>query len=332
MPRTSDTRQNPEPLTRLTRLYLYDEPEAPGLDVDHLGGYLAAVLPACEAHPRSDFLTHHLARFTDEQRETLGEQLLGQLQRARVTNLVPPALRDSLPAEDPVEAGWEEVYHSPSLQAVLHLLIPPEESHLSDLHLSLTNLRLGRWPAADRPFRLSPALFGEPNLLSLTSLLEGPETSREYQFLRVQMAMFGLEEGLEVVEDRFAPRMLAEGDPRLNETVKGLLLQAVFYRLFGEAFCPDPACRLYNATAQEELLEAQTGPGRDCARGTGSGCGRWRERRRGREAGEPHPRARSARAAPSPSPAAREEGTEGEVEKAVGGREGYGPKEGRHGT
>ncbi len=261
MARKRSTDETPEALTRLAHLYLYDEPEAPGLDVDYLGRYLAAVLPTCEAHPRTDFLTHHLARFSEEQRETLGEQLLGQFQRARVDNLAPPGLRKNLPAEDPTEAGWDEVYDGPSLQAVLHLLIPPEESHLSELHLSLTSLRLGLWPAADQSFRLSPALFGEPNLLSLTSLLEGPEVSREYEFMRAQMAMFGLEEGLEAVEDRFAPRMLAEGDPRLNEVVKGLLLQAVFYRLFGEAFCPGPACRLHNATTQEELLEAQTGPG-----------------------------------------------------------------------
>jgi hypothetical protein len=256
----TDDKQPPEPLTGVSAIYLYDEPDAPGLDVDYLGRYLAAVLPTCEVHPRSDFLTHHLARFTDEQRETLGEQLLGQLQRARVDNLAPPAYREKLPAEDPAEAGWEEVYHAPSLQTVLHLLLPAEESHLSHLHLVLTSLRLGLWSAADQPFRLTPAIFGEPNLLSLTSLLEGPETSREYQFLRVQMAMFGLEEGLEVVEDRFAARMLLEGDPRLNEVLKGLLLQALFYRLFGEAFCPDPACRLYNATSHEEFLEAQTGP------------------------------------------------------------------------
>ena len=260
MPRTSDPQPNPESLTRLTHLYLYDEPEAPGLDVDYLGHYLAGVLPACEVHPRTDFLTHHMARFSEEQREVLGEQLLGQLQRARVADLTPPALREGLPAQDPAEAGWEEVYHAPSLQAVLHLLIPPEESHLSHLHLAMTNLLLGRWPAPEEPFRLTPAIFGEPNLVSLIGLLEAPAPSREYEFMRVQMAMFGLEEGLEVVEDRFAPQMLGEGDPRLNEAVKGLLLQGLFYRLFGEAFCPDPACRLFNAATQEELLTAQTGP------------------------------------------------------------------------
>ncbi len=260
MSRSTDANRSPEPLTRLSAIYLYDEPDAAGLDVDYLGRYLAAVLPTCEVNPRSDFLTHHLARFSQEQRATLGEQLLGQLRRARVDNLVPPANQERLPAEAPDEVGWEEVYHAPSLQAVLHLLLPPEESHLSRLHLALTNLRLGHWPAVDQPFRLTPALFGEPNLISLTSLREGPTPAREYEFLRVQMAMFGLEEGLEAVEDRFAARMLVEGDPRLNEVLKGLLLQAVFYRLFGEAFCPDPACRLYNATSQEELLEAQTGP------------------------------------------------------------------------
>ncbi|HEY3397023.1 MAG TPA: DUF6775 family putative metallopeptidase [Armatimonadota bacterium] len=257
----------PAPLTPLTHLYLYDEPEAAGLSIEALAAYLAAVLPACEVLTRRDFFTHHLARFSDEQREVLGEQLMVQLQRVRVDNLVPPDFRLLLPIDPPDESEWGEVYHAPSLQAVLRLLLPPEEEHLSHLHLVCTELVLGTWPGGDQPLELLPALFGEPNLLSIPGLLEGLRPAREYEFLRVQMAMFGLEEGLDAVEDRFAGQMLSEADPRLNQVLEGFALQAVFYRLYGEAFCLEPTCRLFNATNFEELLAAQTGPGTGlCAR------------------------------------------------------------------
>jgi hypothetical protein len=105
------------------------------------------------------------------------------------------------------------------------------------------------------------SIFGRPTLLSLTGLLEALAPPREYDFLRAQVAMFGQEEDLEELEERFAPRLLAPGDPRLGEVLKGLVLQAAFAHLWGEAFCPDPDCRLDNAETYEELLHAQTRPG-----------------------------------------------------------------------
>jgi hypothetical protein len=38
----------------LKTLYIYDEPDAAGLDIRDIGGYLAAQLPGVEIVPRSD--------------------------------------------------------------------------------------------------------------------------------------------------------------------------------------------------------------------------------------------------------------------------------------
>ena len=255
------------PLTSLRDLYLYDEPDSYGLDVGSLGAYLAGVLPECTSHPRVDFFSHCLARFSEEQREALVEQLAPQLERAQLADVTPPAYRGRLPAEAPPESEWGPLYHGPSLQAILHVLLPPAEQRLSALHLVCTNLRLAVWPTPELPLRQVVALYGEPNLLSLSGLYEAPAAPPEYDFLRAQLAMLGMEENLEELEERFGPRMLGEGDPRLGEVVKGLMLQAVAYRLWGEAFCPDPACRLYDATSHEQLLATHTGPGAGlCAR------------------------------------------------------------------
>lgn len=236
----------PEPLTRVQQIYLYDEPDALGLDLGQLAGYLAAVLPTCEVHTRRDFLTHHLARFSEEQREALGRQLLAQLRRTHLE-----------PGELPASPDGEALYHAASLQAVLRLLLPADEEHLSHLHFVFTNLRLGRRPAAQDPGRQLMVLLGEPNLFSLSGIIEAPAAAREYEFLRAQMAMFGLEEGMDELEERFAPQMLTEGDPRLGEVLKGLLLQALFYRIWGEAFCEQPRCRLHPASSHEEILTIQ---------------------------------------------------------------------------
>jgi len=44
---------------------------------------------------------------------------------------------------------------------------------------------------------------------------------------------------------------------RLTEVMKGYVAQALAFHLWGDAFCPDKDCRLFNAHWQEELIFAQ---------------------------------------------------------------------------
>lgn len=54
-------------------------------------------------------------------------------------------------------------------------------------------------------------------------------------------------------------RFIEHDDERLTEVMKGYVAQTLFYHLFGESFCEDGDCRLYNAHWQEEVIRAQLG-------------------------------------------------------------------------
>jgi hypothetical protein len=240
-------------------VYLYDEPDAPGLDTAVIGGYLASELPGLDVQLRRDFLTHQLARFPDEQREVLEREMMKQLGRARVTNLAAPCEREHLPVS-PEELGLDRVYDAAALQAILRLLIAEEESSADHIHLVFTEHAIGSWSGETEPFRLHILCMGEPSVLSTTGLVEALPRPREYEFRRAQLAFLGLDEdALEDLAEEFADRTFGYGDRRINQVCQGYALMACYYRLFGEAFCHDPACRLYAARSHEELIEVQCG-------------------------------------------------------------------------
>jgi hypothetical protein len=65
-------------------------------------------------------------------------------------------------------------------------------------------------------------------------------------------------------------RYLEYGDSRITEVLKGPAAQALFYHIFGEVFCPDRGCRLFDARWQEDLIFTQIESGYEfCPRHTG---------------------------------------------------------------
>jgi len=239
---------------QLDTVYLYDDPDSAGLDVDALAGWLAARLPHAHVRVRSDYLTHQLARFTDEQREALVAELAAQLEGAEVTDLVRPQDRGRLPAVAPEERGMDVAYEAVALQTILGLLIDPAETGLSHLHVMFTANYLGLWRDNEAYLKLRAAVLGPLNILSTSGLVEAFELPRQYHFMRQQLAVMGIEEE---VEDTFADQTLGYGDPRLNEFCKGYLMQAVFYRLTGETGCENPDCRLYLDRTQQAMMRTQ---------------------------------------------------------------------------
>jgi hypothetical protein len=238
----------------LDAVYLYDDPDSAGLDVDALAGWLAARLPHAQVAVRTDYLTHQLARFTADQQEALAAELAEQLQRAEVDNLVRPQDRQRLPAVPPAERGLDVVYEATALQAVLALLVAPAEAKLSHLHVMFTANYLGVWRENEAQLRLRAAVLGSLNIISTSGLVEALDLPRQYHFMRQQMALLGVEDD---VDKTFADRTLGYGDPRLNEVCKGYLMHAVFYRLSGELDCPDPACRLHLGHSHQAAMRTQ---------------------------------------------------------------------------
>ena len=245
--------------TILKRIFLYDDPDTPGLDIGELAGYLIARLPAGEVACRRDYITHHLERFAEPQREALIDELVQQLEGFEIDNLVIPEDRGKLP-EEPAE-GLElgTIYEATGLQAALKLLLPQEESGSGDLHLVFSDHCIADWDTDLRRARLRIASLGQPTVISTCGLIEAPAKPKQYHFLRTQMAILGADTDEVDIADQFSDRALGYGDPRLNEALKGYVLKAAFYRMFNEATCRTRTCRLFDARTQEDVITAQIG-------------------------------------------------------------------------
>ena len=243
-------------MRRLDRIYLYDDPDSQGLDIDYLAGYLASELPAVEVGVRTDFLTHHLGRFSDEEREVLIPELSRQLDGAKTEA---PESSDSPPVKEPVsEPDMAELFLGRPLQAALRLLVPEEEAALWHLHIVFVS-DLAAELDVQGGLRIGVGALGAPTIISTSGLIEAPRRPREYYFKRTQYVMVGAEEHLATLADEFADRTAGYGDPRLNELLKGYLLMAVVYRATGDGPCSEPTCPLHAAETQSQLLEAQVG-------------------------------------------------------------------------
>ncbi len=261
-------------LQPLTAIYLYDNPDAAGLDIDEVGGYLAAQFPTVEVLPRSDFLTHQFVRFSAEQRAELEPEVMRQLARARAAEFGGAQPDDVAVGWPPEDLHPDLTFEAAALQTVLRLLIDPAEAGADRLHITFTDYAIGSWRGARELFCLHIIALGEPSVISTTGLVEALPRPREYQFKRAQFAMLGVdEEALEDLAEEFAHCTFGYADPRINEVCKGYALMACFYRMFGEAFCADPTCRLYAARNQAELIRTQ------CSEHVGL-CGRHEAMRR----------------------------------------------------
>lgn len=242
----------------LSRIYLYDEPDAAGLDVAEIGGYLASMFPKAQVETRRDFFTHQFARFSPAERAQLEPEVVRQLEIARVDDLAGESgalLGAPMPPE---ELGLEFVFDAPRYRAILRLLIAPEEAGAGHVHIVLTNHAMGVWPGEDSPFRLGILFTGTPAIISLVGLVEALPRPREYDFRRAQMAILGIpEEAIEELADQFADRTFGYADPRINQVCEGYALMACVHEITGEESCPDPHCRLHAAQSQEEMIRLQ---------------------------------------------------------------------------
>lgn len=239
--------------------HLYPEPSA-GLDYPALAAYVRENLPWMSVEVRPPFFRRA------ESQEALPRLAQG-FARAKVRN--PVRLQDSfepLPGEVDYEkrrllylGPWGLLYDGLQVMALCRDLLPKQERGLGSIHLIFTDQLLGTWEESDRRYHARAAIFGFPNLLSTTGLVEAPAKPREYYLLKQGYLALGLGDAPAVLETQFQERALGHGDPRLTEALKGYIMQAVFYHIIGEAFCPEPACRLFNAHWQEEVLRAQLG-------------------------------------------------------------------------
>lgn len=249
------------------RLLLYDEQTAP-LQTGELCAFLQQTLSA-QIELRGEYVGFHQARVSEPTRREQREALAHDFAYLRVRKVEQPdSFAAPLPLEIEVERRRLQQDNRGSMgmaldgfafQARLREMLARSEAGRGWLHVVFTNRLPATWEEDDRRYHLRSIILGQPAIVSTSGLVEAPAKPREYYFLRQNLP----EDELARAELRrsFAGRFLEHDDPRLTEAAKGYLLQAAFYHFFGEAFCPNRDCRLFNAHWQEELLHAQLRPG-----------------------------------------------------------------------
>jgi len=258
-------------------IYLYDEGTCAALRPADVAGDLRRIT-GLRVEVRSDFIAHWLgrARAGTVELSATGEQPVREypgwiaetLVRARVSD----PMRRVQPARAPsrVELSAERraletpgrtsagiLYDGAVLQWVLAELLQPEEE--GACHIVFTARLFGTWGAEDRRWHAHTSLYGQPNVVSTSGLVQAPARPREYY--EAQQLGTGRMVPREVVEaelrQRLSDRMLVPDDARLSRVATGYALQSLASCLTGSPFCSAPTCPLYNARRQEELIRAQ---------------------------------------------------------------------------
>jgi hypothetical protein len=198
------------------------------------------------------------------------ETLARKLAETKVRDLMNPSTRlEPLPGEigferkllqDPSLKLTGVLYDGFRLQAVLRELLPKDEFNIDNVHIIFTNRLFGTFDASDGRYHARVSVYGFPSLISTTGIVEAPAKPKEFYVLK----QTGLP--IEVLKERFKGKFIDYDDERLTEVLKGYVIQALFYHLMLDPFCPNKRCRLFNSHWQEEVLEAQLGKPEFCER------------------------------------------------------------------
>ncbi len=259
-------------MKRQTRVYLYAEPKEASLDLSALRDYVKSLLPPLDVVIRPGFIGLHL-------NSPSGPALTGlatDFASAKVRNPNSPDLSfvpllgeidfERRRLTDPENRAWGILYDGYRMMGILQRLIPETELSLPHIHVVFTNQLFGTWNDSDRRYHARASLYGFPSILSTTGIVVAPAKPREYYVLKQQYSALGMQDATDVELDRrFAGQFIAIGDARLTEAMKGYVMQAITHRFWGDPFCDDASCRLYNAHWQKEVISAQIeGPNEFC--------------------------------------------------------------------
>jgi hypothetical protein len=246
-------------MLRISKVILYDEPNVPEIRITELAEFLNKKIKA-NVEVRGDFLNH----FKVIQKTAL------QIASCKVLNpYIPfeshkPSLEEVTFEEQFSDKTTHDnivLYDGFELQNVLKDVIP--ESELDDtLHLIFTTRLTCTFDCDDHRYHGRAVICSNPSIISTTGLIEAPAKPREYYLKLHEKYSQGL--NLDSIKDEFKGRFLEYHDKNLALVVRGYAMQAIFYRLTGQAFCESKDCMLYNAHWQEDLLHSQIESGVLC--------------------------------------------------------------------
>lgn len=145
-----------------------------------------------------------------------------------------------------------EAYDGFELQRVLRECVPAVSAET--LCIVVTDRLMCTFDEDDFRYHARAVVCANPAIISTTGMVEAPAKPKQY-YLDVMASL--TKEDADCVLERYRGMFLEHFDPRIPKVMEGYLLQAVAYHATGDAFCPDPECRLHNSHWQEDLLRLQ---------------------------------------------------------------------------
>lgn len=251
-------------------IHLYNDSSAKTLDLNIIIHYLRIGLKNYQISLRKDFISHHI---TDQNLPNIAEKIAG----TRIKNISSKKL-DQEPLYGEIEYEKRSInnpdrkfvgvlYDGYEIQKIFRNLIKEDESNLSHIHIAFTNKILCTWEKNDGRYHARAIIIGFPSLISTSGVVEAPAKPKEFYLLHRQYELLGFQSiPIETIKSEIKKKVdfLEPDDPRLTEVLKGYVMQALFFHIFGEVFCEDVNCKLFNAHWQKDLLKAQLGEREFC--------------------------------------------------------------------
>lgn len=240
----------------ISSIYLYGSSGLPEYKVEEISDYLKNIYPKTKIEERGDFFSFLLKRSNSLDIDKLAEKITC----SRVHD-VSQQLKKFLPL--PLEIEYEKkrllgdkqlkgiIYDGFNLQAIYRELLSLKEFNPSSCHIIFTNQLLASFDNGDRRYHLRVGIYGLPNIISASGLVEALAKPKEY-YVKMQIGQDTLS-----LSQEFKGDIIEYEDTRITELLKGYCLQALCYHLIGDPFCSDKNCRLYNAHWQKEAILAQ---------------------------------------------------------------------------
>ena len=250
----------------LSSVYIYESSGLPEYNIEEIIKYISKVYPKAKVEKRKEFFS-----FWQNQNSSFDiDDLAKEITLCRVHNVNQEAKEFSpLPLEIDYEKKRLEgkkalqglIYDGFKLQVLFQKLLSSGENKLSACHMIFSDQLIASFDEDDKRYHLRVGIYGYPNLISASGLVEALAKPREYYF-KIQMGIDPL-----TAKKEFGDGIIDYDDQRATELLKGYCLQAIFYQITGDPFCGDKGCRLYNAHWQKDALFAQIESGYEfCSR------------------------------------------------------------------
>jgi len=187
------------------------------------------------------------------------KKLAFEIAKTRVKDIYKEKEAEPLPMEINYEerkidgkAGYGVVYDGFMLSRILMKFFPFKIGR--EIRVLITDRLIATFDTDMRYHLRTCVLSGGWNLLSTNGLIHAPARPKEFYFAKKFLGEKMDEVATKEIENFLGDRFLKENDPRLQDAMLSLIIQALFYSEFGEGFCSDKKCRLFNPHWQEEVI------------------------------------------------------------------------------